>query len=127
MSRYQNHAEFLASIDDADHRAKLGEVLEYCQAEFPELEPTIKWNQPMFIREATFIVGFSVAKAHMSVAFEPDMMAKFAADERFEKSGYSSTNGLFRIKWNQEVDWNLLRDMLAASLDFKRGSTTFWA
>ncbi|HEM3655410.1 TPA: hypothetical protein U1C87_001535 [Streptococcus suis] len=49
---------------------KLEPIFEQIQKEFPNLTVELKWNQPMFIMNGTFIIGFSVAKNHISIAPE---------------------------------------------------------
>lgn len=58
-------AEYLAHIDNPQHRARTQEVLAWVTKKFPNLMPKIAWNQPMFTDHSTFIIGFSVAKHHL--------------------------------------------------------------
>ncbi|CCQ19703.1 Uncharacterized protein ydhG [Listeria monocytogenes N53-1] len=41
-------AEYLAEIENPDHRARTQEVLTWVAETFPDLKPEIKWNTPMF-------------------------------------------------------------------------------
>ena len=59
---------------------------------------------------APYIIGFSVAKQHMSVAPEEVVIEKFAED--IVQAGYTHTKGLFRIKWTNPVDFSLLEKMI---------------
>ena len=61
----------------------------------------------MFTDHGTYIIGISTAKQHLSVAPEEVVMVKFA--DEIAQAGYSSTKGLFRIKWNEPVNYELLR------------------
>lgn len=63
-------AEYLARIDNPQHRARTEEVLAWITKKFPHLMPKIAWNQPMFTDHDTFIIGFSVAKQHLAVALK---------------------------------------------------------
>ncbi|CAK6470237.1 hypothetical protein BFRIG_00197 [Peribacillus frigoritolerans] len=63
-------AEFLANIDNPQHRERTEEVLAWVTKKFPHLMPKIAWNQPMFTDHDTYIIGFSVAKHHLAVAPE---------------------------------------------------------
>ncbi len=54
--------DYLASISDDQHRAKLADVLGWVSRKFPGLEPKIAWNQPMFTDHGTFIIGFEHSK-----------------------------------------------------------------
>lgn len=59
--------EYLNGIGHPDHRERMEEMLGWVAGTFPDLEPVIKWNQPMFTDHGTYIIGFSVAKNHLSV------------------------------------------------------------
>ncbi|MBE5393793.1 DUF1801 domain-containing protein [Brevibacillus borstelensis] len=47
--------DFLARIDNPQHRAQTEAVLAWVAATFPNLTPAMKWNQPMFTDHGTFI------------------------------------------------------------------------
>ncbi|GEN45374.1 iron chaperone [Alkalibacillus haloalkaliphilus] len=117
-------ADYLTSIDDEKRRDRMSEVLNWVQGEFPQLEPVIKWNQPMFSNDGTFIIAFSIAKQHMSVAPEKKALELFASE--IEKAGYSATSQLFRIKWKDEVDYRLLRQLIEFNIEDKADYTKFW-
>lgn len=91
---------------------------------FPNLEVRIAWNQPMFTHKGTFIIGFSAAKNHISVAPEEVTIEKFK--DQIIGAGYSHTKGLFRIPWNSEVDYKLLQDLIQFNIQDKAGYTKFW-
>lgn len=116
--------DFLASIDDPERRAKLDDVFVWVRKTFPNLEERIAWNQPMFTDHGTFIIAFSVSKAHFAIAPEPVPLEVFKA--RIQESGYTQTKQLFRIKWDQTVDYDLLRDIIAFNIEDKAGHTSFW-
>lgn len=59
--------DYLAGIDNLEHRQKFAQVLKWVEAHYPNLEGRIAWKQPMFTDHGTFIIGFSVAKAHFEV------------------------------------------------------------
>ena len=69
--------EFLATIHDADNRARMVEVLDWVAQHYPELELRIAWNQPMFTHHGTYIIGFSAASKHMAMAPERATMIRF--------------------------------------------------
>lgn len=115
---------FLSSIDDPDKRERMKDILNYVREKFPQLKEEIKWNEPMFIDHGTFIIGFSIAKGHIAVAPEPAVISLF--EKEIEEAGYSCTQGLFRIKWTDEVDFNLLNKMVAFNIEDKKDMTKFW-
>ncbi|PEL13742.1 iron chaperone [Bacillus sp. AFS017336] len=117
-------AQYLAGIDNPDHRERTTEVLEWIADKFPNLESQIKWNTPMFSDHGTFIIGLSTSKQHMSVSPEEAGIVHFADD--IAKAGYSATKGLFRIPWKKPVNYELLEKMIEFNIQEKAELTTFW-
>lgn len=115
---------FLETIDNDKHRTTLSEVLNWIADTFPNLETTIKWNQPMFTDHGTFIIGFSVAKQHFSIA--PEAKALNEHSQQIEAAGYSQTSNLFRIKWSQDIDYALLKVIIQYNIEDKSNCDTFW-
>ncbi|WZX99122.1 iron chaperone [Bacillus sp. FSL W7-1360] len=117
-------AEFLARIENPEHRARIEEVLHWVKKTFPQLVPEFKWNQPMFTDHGTFIIGFSVAKHHLSVSPERVTLDHF--NDEITQSGYKRTKELVRIPWDGPVDFSLLEKMIAFNIAEKADCTTFW-
>lgn len=115
---------YLMSIKNEEHCARMREVLEWIQSEFPDLETKIAWNQPMFTDHGTFIIAFSASKGHFSVAPEEKAIEKFASE--IEKSGYSHRTNIFRIRWNEKVDFALLEKVIRYNRMDKADCATFW-
>ncbi|SDM50860.1 hypothetical protein SAMN04488137_0483 [Fictibacillus solisalsi] len=116
--------KYLAGIDHPDHRSRTKEILTWVANQFPHLEPQIKWNTPMFSDHGTFIIGFSTAKHHLSVSPEEAGITHFA--DNIVQAGYSFTKGLFRIPWNEPVNFELLKTMIEYNIQDKAEHTTFW-
>lgn len=53
---------FLSNFKNPILKFKLEPIFEQIQKEFPNLTVELKWNQPMFIMNGTFIIGFSVSR-----------------------------------------------------------------
>ncbi|MFA5635603.1 MAG: iron chaperone [Anaerovoracaceae bacterium] len=117
-------AEYLARIDDPQHRARMEEILTWVANSFSDLEPRIAWNQPMFTDHGTFIIGFSAAKNHLAVAPERAGIEKFA--DQITGAGYDHSQELVRIPWKSPVDFTLLEKMIAFNISEKKDYTTFW-
>jgi uncharacterized protein YdhG (YjbR/CyaY superfamily) len=96
-------AEYLAHIDNPQHRARTEEVLAWVTKKFPNLMPKIAWNQPMFTDHGTFIIGFSVAKHHLAVA--PERAGINHCSDEVVQAGYDHTKQLVRIPWDSPVDF----------------------
>ena len=116
--------EYLLKIENKAHRSRMREVLIWANDTFPALTPKIAWNQPMFTDHGTFIIGFSAAKGHFAISPEAQGIAAFSDD--IAKSGYSQTGNLFRIKWNEPVDFHLLERIIRYNIEDKKDCATFW-
>lgn len=117
--------EYLETVPNEDHRESLQHLIEWVANTFPDLNLEIKWNQPMMLHNGTFIIGFSAATKYVSIAPETPILHEFL--ERIKASGYGQTKMKFQVQWNEKIDYDLLRDMIERSIEFKKGSTTFWA
>jgi uncharacterized protein YdhG (YjbR/CyaY superfamily) len=115
---------FLDSIGELEKRERLAGILNNIKEKFPQLKEEIKWNQPMFSDHGTFIIGFSIAKDHIAVAPEAAVISLF--EKEIEEAGYSHTQGLFRIKWTDHVDFDLLYKVVAYNIEDKKDMTKFW-
>ena len=115
---------FLNGIDDSFKRERMERILGFIKTSFPQLKEEIKWKQLMFTDHGTFIIGFSIAKNHMAVAPEAAAIDKF--EKEIEKAGYSYTQGLFRIKWNDPLNYELLRKIVAYNIEDKKDAVKFW-
>ena len=69
--------EYLETMPDVQHRARMVDVAVWVGLTYPELELRIAWNQPMFTHHGTYIVGFSAASKHMAMAPERATMIRF--------------------------------------------------
>lgn len=116
--------EYLARIENPEHRARVEEILEWIFVRFPQLVPRIAWNQPMFTDHGTFIIGFSTAKQHLAVAPEYEATSHFS--DEIHQSGYDHTQELVRIKWDLPVDFSLLEKIIEFNIKDKAECSTFW-
>ena len=116
--------EYLSKIKNVSHRLRMREVLSWVKSTFSTLTPKIAWNQPIFTDHGTFIIGFSAANQHFAISPEAQAIASFSED--IAKSGYSQTSNLFRIKWDEPVDFQLLKRIIRYNLQDKKNCTTFW-
>src|SRR5699024_2108486 len=117
--------QYLATVSDEKHREAMESLIEWVANSFPELRLEIKWNQPMMIRNDTFIIAFSAAAHYVSIAPETTVLYEFL--DRIKESGYGHTKMKFQITWDQKINYDLLRDIIERSIAFKKDSKTFWA
>lgn len=116
--------EYLAQIENPEHRARVEEILEWVTVRFPHLVPRIAWNQPMFTDHGTFIIGFSTTKNHLAVAPESAVTSRFS--DEIHQSCYDHTQELVRIKWDLLVDFSLLEKIIEFNIKDKAECPTFW-
>lgn len=115
---------FLNAISEQNKKDRMEDILDHIKKKFPQLKEEIKWNQPIFSDHGTFIIGFSIAKGHISVAPESVVIDLFKED--IEKAGYTHTEELFRIKWTEKVDHDLLDKIVAYNIENKKDMIKFW-
>ncbi|MET3682876.1 uncharacterized protein YdhG (YjbR/CyaY superfamily) [Alkalibacillus flavidus] len=116
--------EYLTKVDNRDQRERMETLFGWVQDTFPQLEPVIKWNQPMFQDHGTFIIAFSMAKHHMSVAPEREVLERFLGE--IKESGYETTKQLIKIKWKEPIDYALLERIIAFNIEDKKDYDKFW-
>lgn len=121
MYKFQN---FLEEIDNIDYREVVEKILRHIKEKFPQLEEVIKWNQPIFTDHGTFIIGISIAKGHISIAPESQAIKHF--ENQIKEAGYSNTKGLFRIKWTDKIDFNLINKIIEYKIEDKKDMNKFW-
>ncbi len=115
---------YLKEIQVPEQKARMEQLFRWIGEKFPNLEAEIKWNQPMFTDHGTFIIGFSMAKHHMSFTPEEAVITIFSED--IKKLGYDRTKGLAKIKWTDEVDYTLLEKIIEFNIADKAECTTFF-
>lgn len=116
--------DWLQGIANEKNRERAAQVLRWVNDEFPQLGFRLAWNQPMFTNNDTFIVGFSAAAKHM--AFSPEHAGMVEFEDRLDAEGISHGTMMARMMWNEEVPWDLLRDMIAFNIKDKEGHPKFW-
>ena len=117
-------AAYLEQMQNPQHRARTEEVLGWVGETFPELEPRIAWNQPMFTDHGTFIIGFSVSAKHLAVSPERAGMERFTKE--IAQAGYGQSKMLFRIRWEEDVNYPLLSRIVDWNRAEKADCRTFW-
>lgn len=120
----KNFDEYLATINDPEQRKTISGLLSWIIEQYPSLVPIIKWNQPMFTDHGTYIIGFSTSKKHFSVSPEVKTLKYFQED--IEQAGYDHTENIIRIKWGQNISYDLLKKMIDFNIEDKAEFTKFW-
>lgn len=81
-------------------------------------------DQTTFTDHGTYIIMLATAKNHLSVLPEEKTMVHFANE--IAQAGYSATKGLFRIPWNEPVNYELLEKIIEFNIQDKAEYTNFW-
>jgi uncharacterized protein YdhG (YjbR/CyaY superfamily) len=115
--------DYFETIPNPEHQTILRNLIDWTLQEFPELDLEIKWNQPMLLDHGTFILGFSVATNHFNIAPEKQILDRFETEI---KQDYVLKKKLFSIKWNQDINYHLLRVIIAATMEEKKDYDKFW-
>ena len=116
--------EHIVQINNPKHREQFHQLLEWVETEFPELDQEVKWNQPMFLHHGTFIIAFSFAKNHISVA--PERLGIVTFEEEFKTRGISYSKMLFKFSFGTPIDYDILHKVLSFNLEDKKDYTKFW-
>lgn len=116
--------QFLNDITSIDHREKISNILTWVQNNFPELTLEFKWNQPMFLHHGTYIIAFSVAKAHF--AFSPEQAGIVVFKDEAELLGYKTSKMLIKVKWTDEVNYEFIRKVIEFNMNDKIACKSFW-
>lgn len=107
-----------------EDQTKLHELFDWIETSWPQLKPAYKWHQPMYTDHGTFIIGFSSARNHISVAVEKKTLDHFTPE--IEQAGLSYGKMLFRMAKNKPFPKDLLRAMIDYNIDDKKNVKTFW-
>ena len=116
--------EYLETIPNDDNRARMVDVLVWVGLTYPELELRIAWNQSMFTHHGTYIIGFSAASTHMTMAPERATMIRF--EQVMRERGTDFGTMLAHQPWNKPFDYELLDAFIQHQLAEKQDVTSFW-
>ena len=117
-------SEYLNNIEDINIKNRLTTILKWIKETYPNLIGAIKWKQPMFILNNSFIIGFSYSKNHIAIAPEQVVVEQFS--EQIKAYGYNHTKMLIQFPHNKEVNYELLKMLIDNNILNKKNSTSFW-
>ena len=115
--------EYLETLPE-EQTNRMNELFDWIIEKYPNMESRIGWNQPMFTDHGTFIIGFSASKKHMSATIEPQGISYFS--DKIKDAGYEQTKMLFKIKWDEPINYELLSEMIEYNIADKAECSTFW-
>lgn len=111
------------TIKDEINKTKYVEFVNWIKNNFL-LTLEIRWNQPMFTKDQTFIISVTAAKNHMSVAPEKYTLDYFR--KSIQESRYKDSSHLFQIQFKQEINYDLLKRIIDFQIEDKKNYKKFW-
>lgn len=120
----KNINEWIRRIDNDIQRKRMIEIISYIEKNFKNLRLEIKWNQPMFILDKTFIIGFSCAKNHISMSPEKETICYF--ENELKEVGYDYSLCLIKIKNNEEINFDFIKKIIDFNIREKTGFDKFF-
>ncbi len=116
--------DFIEGIEDTKHRERFLEVIGWVDTHYPHLKKEMKWNEPCYTDHGTFIISFNIAKQHIS--FCPENKALKVFEEEIKERGYSYGMMIVKIKWKEEIPYDLIQRMIEFNLEDKKECKSFW-
>lgn len=115
MLKYKNVDEYIAKAD-IKSQPILNEIREVIRLIIPESEEVISYGVP-FYKYSGQLGGFAVYKAHVSVGFGVESMTD-NVKKNLLKKGYDMGKGTFKIKFNQSVPVEELKEIIKTKVIF---------
>lgn len=117
--------DYLTTIDQPGHRQIMADFVQQIREDYPDLKLEIKWNQPMFVMDGTFILAFSASKNHFSISPEEKGVKEFS--DYMDEHDISYSKMLFRMPWDPEkIDYALIKQVIDFNMEDKEGYEKFW-
>ncbi len=122
MEKFQ---PIINQIKEKEHQQKIKDLFAKITETYPQLDTTVKWNQPMFTDHGTFIIAFSFAKNHFSIA--PEKAAIRALEKNIQEAGYVYTDNVIKVPWKSVINWELIEQLISFNIEDKKGHDKFLA
>lgn len=116
--------EYIDRIDNLDYQIQFKAVVEWLLKTYPQIKSVYKWNKPMFTDHGTYIIGFSVATKHFTVLPEAYVFQKFLPQIEARKLKHGKKT--FQVPFDQEIPYELLKEIIQFTINDKRDVQTFW-
>lgn len=120
----EKFSKIIDKIEDEENRLKFQGLLEHIIKKHPDLKEEIKWNQPVFTKNGTFIISATPYKKHFSIVPEAAAVRKFS--DEIERAGYRAKDMTIGIDWTDEVDFDLIDKMIEFQIEDKKDYKSFW-
>ncbi len=122
LSDEENIELYFAKVLDDDKRKMVRNLYDCILKDFSELSAKYAWNQPMIYLNKTFIMNIAPAKNHFSIAIEKTPLAFFS--DEIKACDYELLKKGFKINYNQDINYELIKKIIIFSIDFKKDYET---
>lgn len=110
--KFDTYEQYLDTLDDVK-RSTMVQIFSTLTDAFPDLDLVIAWNQPMLKHGRTYVFGASASKNHLTIApWDTEVLEEY----RPRLTDYVVNKKTIRVPSNWDVDEDLLRGMIGASL-----------
>lgn len=123
-TNFEDLQKVLNKIDSDEHRQQFSQVMTWIAKSYPDFNMAIKWQQVHFEYNGTFIIALNTAKQHMSFFIEKAGIRQF--EQAFKDAGYDYTESIYKVKWTDEMDYDLLNAAIDFQVAGKKDLTTYW-
>jgi len=117
MRKASNVEEYILHAP-TEAQAKLRELRDCIRSILPQAEEKIWYGVP-FYHERGEVVGFSLARHHVSVGVGAGVLTGVRR-QKLEKSGYRTGKGTVQVRFDQAIPVALFRKMLEEKLKLNR-------
>ena len=76
----------------------------------------------MFTDHGTFIIAFSFAKNHFSIAPEKQ---RFVPLKNIQEAGYVYTDNVIKVPWKSVINWELIEQLISFNIEDKKVMINF--
>ena len=115
---------YLEKIEDEKDRKKVRDVYKWIEDQFPDLQREVKWSTPLYSHHGTFIIGVKPARKHFSI--NPEFKGIDVFSDKIKKAGYTHEKMTYKIKYSDEVDYELLKEIIEYNIEDKKDAVKFW-
>lgn len=115
---------YLEKIEDEKDRKKVREVYKWIEDQFPNLQREVKWGTPLYSHHGTFIIGVKPARKYFSINPESEGIDVFS--DKIKKAGYTHEKMTYKIKYSDEVEYGLLKEIIEYNIEDKKDAVKFW-
>lgn len=115
---------YLEKIEDKKDRKKVRDVYKWIEDQFPDLQREVKWSTPLYSHHGTFIIGVKPARKHFSI--NPEFKGIDVFSDKIKKAGYTHEKMTYKIKYSDEVDYELLKEIIEYNIEDKKDAVKFW-